>query len=349
MQMPNNEKTLTCDLEKRLSLSWPVREWCDTHVVLAISGGADSVALLRAMLALKCMHGGRGQLFVAHVNHGLRGQVAEEDATWLQALCKQFDLPLEIAKVDVGAFEAANGDGWEAAARMARYEALREIAEQRGARFIVTAHTVDDQIETVLHRILRGTGIEGLAGIARVRPLSPSVALVRPILNVTRYELLEYLAALGQEYRTDATNCDNRWTRNRLRNELLPVLRGRYNAGVDGALTRLALQAAEVQQVVAELAIDMAGECVVANSQMIRIDSDKLKKRPLAIVREVLKYAWRKQRWPEQSMGYNEWQLLAAMVFEESAQSTNFPGSIQARCTGQIVELLLLDSCHDNT
>ncbi len=338
MHMPNEETTSNSELERRIAQSWPARDWSETHVVLAVSGGADSVALLRAMVALKEVHGGRGQLFVAHVNHGLREQAAD-DAEWLRGLCERLSVALEIAKVDVAAIAAAKGDGWEAAARMARYEALQEVAERRGARFVATAHTADDQVETVLQRMLRGTGIEGLAGMARVRLLSPSVALVRPMLNVIRREVIDYLAAIGQDFRTDATNNDTRWTRNRLRHELLPNLREQYNAGVDGAITRLATQAGEVQQVMAELAAGVAAECVATDTGVVRIDCVKLRLHPPVVVREVLKQAWRLQRWPEQAMGYDEWQTLAAMAFSEAPQALNLPGNIQVRHTGQFIEL----------
>ena len=213
------------ELERRLAESWPVGEWCDTHVVLGVSGGADSVAMLRAMAALKSRHGGRGNLYAAHLNHGLRGSAADADDGWLRSLCERLKIVLDVEKTDVSAIAAEQRDGWEAAARSARYEFLRAAAERTGARFVATAHTSNDQVETVLHRVLRGTGIEGLAGITKVRPLTPGIALVRPMLDLKRYDVLDYLTAIEQEYRTDATNEDIQWTRNRLRHELLPQLR----------------------------------------------------------------------------------------------------------------------------
>ena len=101
------------------------------------------------------------------------------------------------------------GDGWEAAARAARYRFLRETAEKSGRDYVAVAHTVNDQVETVVHRVLRGTGLDGLAGIPRHRPLSPRVTLVRPLLSVNRLEILQYLADIGQDFRTDETNSDS--------------------------------------------------------------------------------------------------------------------------------------------
>ncbi len=316
-----------------------MREWCDSHVVLGVSGGPDSVAMLRAMFALKATIGGRGKLHIAHLNHGMRGEAADADESWLKALCVRLGLPLEAKRTDVAAVATEQGDGWEAAARTARYDFLRQAAERIGARFVATAHTADDQAETVLHRILRGTGIEGLAGMAKARPLSASVALVRPMLNVRRSEIVEYLATIGQDYRTDATNCDTRWTRNRLRHGLLPQLRERYNPQVDAAVTRLAAQAAEAQQLIAGLAAELARDCVVAIPTRARIDCGKLVGQPPIVVREVFRIAWSQTGWPEQSMGFDQWQQLAALAGGLNSQVLNLPGNIRARRDDSFVML----------
>jgi tRNA(Ile)-lysidine synthase len=325
------------DLERRLAESWPVREWCDTHVVLAVSGGADSVAMLRAMAALKTRHGGRGCLYAAHLNHGLRGNAADADQDWLKSLCDRLNLTLETGSSDVSAIAAEQGDGWEAAARSARYDFLRAAAERIGGRFVATAHTANDQLETVLHRTLRGTGIEGLAGMVTARPLTPTIALIRPMLGIAREEVLQYLAAIGQDYRSDATNVNTQWTRNRLRQELLPHLRERYNPQVDGALLRLAAQAGEAQQVITALAAALAEDCVDATFSRVKVDNAPLLSQPAIIVREVLKLAWRQAGWPEQSMGFAEWRQLAALFAGEGPQLLNLPGGRRAQRDGQFL------------
>jgi tRNA(Ile)-lysidine synthase len=294
------------------------------------------------MDALKERHGGRGKLYVAHLNHGLRGNTADADEGWLRSLCERLKLTLEVRKMDISAIAAEQGDGWEAAARSARYEFLQAVAERAGARFVATAHTANDQAETVLHRILRGTGIEGLAGMAKARPLTPGVALVRPMLDVKRLEVLDYLAAIGQVFRTDATNQDTRWTRNRLRHELLPQLRERYNRQVDAALLRLAAQAGEAQKVVAGLAATLAGRCVDAKFTRAKVDCEALEGQPMIVVREVFKFAWRQAGWPEQSMGFEEWQQLAGLAAGDGSLTLNLPGGIRAKREGQHVVLELL-------
>src|SRR5262245_3232525 len=175
-------------LEIATAQAWPLPGWVDTYVVLAVSGGPDRVALVRAVLALKRRNGGRGQVIVAHFHHGLRGAKADQDQAWIGQLCRRWKIRLEVERADVTGTAAARGDGWEAAARHSRYEFFRQIAELAGARWVALGHTTDDQTETVLHRILRGTGLAGLAGMPPRRPLSPSVALVRPLLDVSRGE-----------------------------------------------------------------------------------------------------------------------------------------------------------------
>jgi tRNA(Ile)-lysidine synthase len=251
------------EFERRFAEAWPVADWRDLHVVLAVSGGADSVAMLRAASALKESAGGRGRLHVAHLNHGLRGAEGDRDEAWVAALCERFHVRLETGKADVAALASDQGDGFEAAARAARYDFLLRVAEKLGARFVATAHTADDQAETVLHRILRGTGLAGLRGIPDTRRLSTSVVLVRPARKISRREVIEYLAALGQDYRTDSSNAETHWTRNRLRNELLPMLRERFNASVDEALINLAAQASEAQEFIAREASDLAHNCLL--------------------------------------------------------------------------------------
>ncbi len=326
-------------LEAAIAGTWPAPNWRDSHVVLAVSGGPDSVALLRAVLALKQRDAGPGRLYVAHLHHGLRGIAADEDQAWLEKLCGRWQIPLEVGRADVAAAAVEQGDGCEAAARRARYEFLCATAERLGARLVAVGHTADDQVETVLHRILRGTGLAGLAGMPGVRPLSPTVALVRPLLAVRRDDVLRYLEAIGQDYRKDASNADSRYTRNRLRNELLPAIRAHVNADADQALWRLALHASEAQQLIVDAAAELVTRSVAIESAspftIVRIDCRPLAGQPPLVVREVCKAAWHQAGWPQQSMGFQEWQQLAVMIqADRDVAAVNLPGDIHARRKG---------------
>src|SRR5690606_37864975 len=150
-------------LLQKFTTSVPPRLWRDVHVGVALSGGADSAALLLATSELKRRAGGRGEVFALHVDHPLRGAVSDADALWCEQFCSRLAVPLQRLTADVEARARQDGDGIEAAARAERYRVLTEAAEARGARYLFMGHTRDDQVETVLFRILRGTGLRGLA------------------------------------------------------------------------------------------------------------------------------------------------------------------------------------------
>jgi tRNA(Ile)-lysidine synthase len=327
------------NLESALATAWPAEQWRDVHVVLAVSGGADSVAMLRLMADAKRRAGGAGRLIVAHLNHGIRPVESAVDAAWLADLCQRLELPCEIGTADVPGLADRAGDGIEAAARAARYQFLLETAERFGARFVAVAHTADDQAETVLHRFLRGTGIAGLAGMPRGRRLSPAVQLVRPLLDVLRHQIEQYLAALGQDFRTDATNTDCQFTRNRLRHELLPLLRADFNSDVDAALERLAQQAAEVQQLITSMAGALVEQAIQVEIDRLRIDRRQLAAEPPLIVREASKLAWVAVGWPLQNMGFDEWQQLHALIVAEISGPLNLPHGLRAEIDGDQIKV----------
>jgi tRNA(Ile)-lysidine synthase len=335
----------------KVAAAWPAADWRDTNVLLAVSGGPDSVALLRAVHSLKQRAGGRGELFVGHLNHGMRGKEAEADQTWLAELCDQLELPLTTSHADVAGLAAEQGDGWESAARAARYDFLRTTAERVGARWVATGHTRADQVETVVHRLIRGTGLAGLAGMRRARPLSLTTTLVRPMLAIRRAEVLTYLSAIGQDFRTDATNADVRFTRNRLRQRLLPLLRTEFNADFDETIVRLAEQATESQQVIDWHAAELVLKCVhidwrppdrtdekrqhvgaeSTEAESVRIDCRPLAGLPPLIVREVCRAAWCDANWPLQAMGFDEWQRLAVLAMgDDDRPQISLPGNIRA-------------------
>ena len=329
-------------LESKLAIAWPSTAWQEVSVLVAVSGGADSVALLRALQAMKT--DGEGRLLAVHFNHGLRGQASDSDEAVVSQLCREIGVSCEIGRALPGQLAARAQDGLEAAARRSRYAFFQEAAARLGARYVVTAHTADDQAETILHRILRGTGIAGLAGMRRVRPLGPAATLVRPLLEVRRAEVLAYLAQIGQPFCHDRTNDDPQFTRNRIRTELLPRLAAQYNPGVIDALLRLARLAGEVQSVVVGIVEDLAARTVTQGpGGAVCVSGDGLQGHPRYVVRELLMAIWRQQDWPLQAMGFEEWELLAEMALPGSvapqgaSQKHTFPGGVLAEATrGQL-------------
>ena len=220
------------------------------RVCVALSGGADSVALLRTLhTANSTSRAAVGVgLSAVHVHHGIRGEEADADQRFVEQLCGGLSIPLHLRHVDVPARAAAHRETLEEAARHARYEIFRTLLQSGETDSVVTAHTMDDQTETVLMKLLRGAWTEGLGGIHPILtiPISgkPEGRILRPFLCTRRREIEAYLQALGQTWREDASNADPAFTRNRLRHQLLPQLR-EFNPNLDQTLSNLAELARE--------------------------------------------------------------------------------------------------------
>jgi len=197
-------------------------------VVVAASGGADSSALLFALDELIQRNKLQIDLIVAHLNHKLRRKASDADARWVRAVGKQLGHQVVTASVDVKRRAAKSGDNLEQAARKARYEFLIKTAKAKKAKFVLTAHTMDDQAETVLLNLLRGTGPEGLTGIEVTRPIEPggNVVLARPLLLwASRADTASYCRERSIDFRVDEMNSDETLTRVRVRRQLLPLLK----------------------------------------------------------------------------------------------------------------------------
>ena len=207
-----------------------------SHVLVGVSGGADSVALLCALMELAEALDLR--ISVAHLNHGIRPE-AEDDALFVKALCRELGAFYQQEEVDVPAAAKASGASLEMAAREARYAFFARVAAERGADVVATAHTRDDQAETVLLKLCRGAGTAGLRGIARQTRIE-NVRVIRPLLDFSREDVERFLNDRGQRWREDATNDDTQFRRNFVRHEVLPLLERGLNPRVKEALARTA-------------------------------------------------------------------------------------------------------------
>ena len=326
--------------------AWPTEQWIDLPIVLAVSGGSDSVALLLALSELrdrflKANHSAydaaspKGKLIAGHFHHGLRGSDADRDAAFVQALCEERGIACEVGEIDAENRKKVPGEGWESTLREKRYDFLTELAERHGARYVVTGHTVDDQVETILHRVIRGTGLRGLSGMPRSRPLSPAVSLIRPMLTLSRRLAQDYLTTLGVDWRTDPSNESCEFTRNRIRHDLVPLLEREFNPQASTAILRLGHLAGEAQEMIDEVIARALKECnwkkrgetIELEVRTLRIDSEFL-------VRELLIALWRKAGWPLQAMGLNEWQSLLELLREPKAAAKTLPGGVVAKKEG---------------
>ena len=203
------------------------------RILVAVSGGADSTALLDALARWK------GILCVAHLNHQLRGEESDADEAFVCSLAQAYQIKIITERIKISA--AAEGKNLEAVARKIRYDFLLRAAQTSQAKFIFTGHSRDDQVETLLMRLLRGTGAAGLHGIHHSRNLSEEIKLVRPMQNISRAEILAHCEHYNLEFRTDSSNDSLDFTRNRIRHELVPEL-NKYNPFFGEALVQTAEQ-----------------------------------------------------------------------------------------------------------
>jgi tRNA(Ile)-lysidine synthase len=323
------------------------------HGVVAVSGGADSVALVLALHELQ-----PEMLAIAHINHGLRGAESDGDEAFVRELAARLKVSCQVKAVDVA--KMAIGSNLEATARDVRYEFLAEVANEVGASWIATGHTADDQAETVLHRLIRGTGLQGLRGIQSIRktfsrglgdvgpliesgiggltPPARQTTIVRPLITVTRLDVIEYLTALHQSYREDSSNSDPRFTRNRIRRELVPLLKT-FNPDIVTALGQTASQAVEAFEVLESDADRLAGEVELprAGARLI-LDATKLAATHPYRVRELLRLLWQREGWPISDMSADHWSRLVA-VARGNLAAADFPEGIIARRVGRVVQI----------
>lgn len=321
--------------EAKLARAWPPERWSELTTLVGLSGGADSVALLRALCRIR--GGVTGRIVAAHFNHGWRGAESEEDEQFCWRLAES--LGVECL---VGGISPIHGrPKTEEAARKDRYAFFRQASEQIGARYLVLGHHRDDQVETVIQRLIRGTSLRGLAGIPRVRRFSELTTIVRPLLSCSRSAIEKYLRALKQPYRTDSTNANRAWLRNRIRGELIPLLEADYAPQARLLIARLASEAAEATDYLdglAEAAMDKvakldftAGTATLTNFEALN---------PY-LLRLVLIQIWRFMGWPEGEMTRHHWRKLAeSLTSQKNGSLGQYPGAIHVIVHDDVATIL---------
>ncbi len=306
---------------------------------VAVSGGADSVALLRVLVEQR--QGLGIVLSVAHFHHQIRGAEADADEQFVKDLAKKLALEMHSGSADVPAHAREQKISLETAARELRHQWFAELIGQGKVDKIATAHTQDDQAETVLMRLLRGAGTRGLAGIA---PEQKEKHLVRPFLEISRREIEAYLAALDQPWREDSTNRDPAHTRNRIRHELFPLLEREFNPAIRDTLADLAEIAraeedywsAEVHSLLPRLARpgkpSRSGRTTSGEAaDVVALDLVALRHLPLAVQRQVL------HKTAEQfgaALDFKHIQQLTELVYKtKPGKCEQLPGELLVTCT----------------
>ena len=266
------------EMKRRFARLLRACEWMQPGVKLAaaVSGGADSVALLTLLAEVRAESG--IVLSIVHFNHRLRGKASEGDEKFVTALAEEFGATLHIGRSDVAGAAKREKANLEEAARRSRYAFFERLAQQQVIDSVATAHTMDDQAETVLAHILRGTGISGLAAIHRT-----AGHVRRPLLDFRRQELREFLRAKQQRWREDASNRDTLRTRARMRKKLLPLLVKEFNPAAVEHLAALADRAREQNEFMNGLAQHLVEKRVERSEKAARISTNDLL-RPLALV-----------------------------------------------------------------
>lgn len=301
---------------------WPTQQWAGQRLLLAVSGGADSVAMVRAFLRLAP---NRELLTIAHFNHGWRGAESDADESFVADLCLTFGLEFVVGSAQ--AELALHGDNLECrtrkseeSARKLRYRFLTRTARELDARFLLTAHTASDRVETMLPNLCRGTGLSGTCTPQLFRQLPSGVTLVRPLIGCFREQVEAYLLELGQEYRHDSTNDQQIFRRNFLRHSVVPLLREAYGLEVEERLLSYSRIVEETLEALRSLADDYwkNAQQTMQNDLLLRKfpgcpaeaiaipDSLKLPAQ-WPVVHQALQTQWQRQGWPLQAMSNRHW------------------------------------------
>ena len=300
------------------------------RVLVGLSGGTDSVALLLLMRAFE-QDGILAVAGAAHLNHQLRGADADTDEAFCAALAGRLGVPFLADREDVAARARAQKRSIEDAARAARYEFFDRAADKMGADLVAVAHTRDDQAETFLLRLLRGSGTRGLASI---QPRAGRV--IRPLLDVGREELRAYLASSGESFREDASNADVRIPRNRIRHELLPYLALHFSSGVTDVLARDAALARQDEEFLRDEAIKLAGRIVLTN-EAVRIDVAGLARAPRALSSRVVHAALQRLAGSSSISFDHVERVLALAEGAGEGRAVSLPRQYAVRAGGTIV------------
>lgn len=294
------------------------------RVLLGISGGPDSVALLHFLFRLKKRL--KFSLFLGHLNHGLRKE-AGEDAGFVKELAKSFSLPLTVGKRDLSKVRKPS---LEEKARDARYQFFAQVAKKYRVNKIALGHNLDDQAETILLRIIRGSGLLGLGGIKFKRSLKDNseVQIIRPLLSVSRKEILDYLKERKLSFVTDSSNISPIYLRNRIRWEILPLL-AKYNSQIKESLERLAFACQEDFAFIEKTAFSFLPKILRKRNKKLIINIKEFLKTPQSLQKEILRVALKPLC--KKPLTFSAIEFLQSLIIREKGKSSVcLPGSIKA-------------------
>lgn len=334
-------------LKQAVQQVWPTHNFANVTVLVGVSGGADSVCLLRLLHDFSTKNSAdatnrtpsqpsRGRLVVGHYNHKLRGSESDADAEFVQLLADSLNLMCCVGIAQApGSISVAS----EESLRNQRYDFFLETAARLGARYVALAHTANDCLETVLHHLFRGSGPAGLSGIPPFRSLGSDLVIARPLLRVSREQIQAGLEEIDQPHRHDKSNDTDQWNRNWLRNVLLPLVRQRYPQADQSILRASGLIASQNEdlQQLADLYFDdffavfengfQVRSPIGSAAQQSRLPT---KLAPQSVFVAAAVRAWNQLGWPRGDMSQKHWQDLWQAVVARTPVSLNLPGNIRA-------------------
>lgn len=308
-------------------------------VIVGVSGGADSVCLLFMLNNLKRMYG--LSLHVVHINHCLRGEEADGDAAFVEDLCKRINVDYRIVICDVKKMAAERGISIEEMGRIVRYEAFNEEKEKYKATKIATAHHMDDNAETMLFNLFRGTGIRGLSGIAPVRD-----EVVRPLMCLTRKEIEDYLEIIGETYRNDSSNFCDDYTRNKIRHNIISYAKEHILDGVTGHMFDTAKQLRNIDSYLRKQAQATAGKVIQHEAQLTLIDKKALRKIDPALKNYIIAIAWEETAADSEPLGRRHLEAIGKLAEENSGKTIHLPNNWKV--TSGYYHLFFYDSTNDS-
>lgn len=300
----------------------------ESCLLVAVSGGPDSVCLLYTLLRLKEKLGIR--LHVAHLNHQLRGTESKADARYIDELARRLDIPATIVKGEVERYQAEKRISLEEAAREVRYTFLADTAKSMGADRVAVGHTRDDNIETILMHLVRGAGTTGLQGLKpylKWRPADGNFAVIRPLLTVSHRETVNYCREHNLKPRIDASNFSFPPLRNRIRHQLLPLLKG-YNPGIEQAILRTARIAAGEVALLDEEGKRLWSKIARIQESTITLDKEGFLRLPPALKRHLLRMAFERLLGNLKDIETRHIEKIMEALTKPAGKRLNLPGGL---------------------
>jgi tRNA(Ile)-lysidine synthase len=322
---------------------WPLKEWGESRIVLAVSGGPDSMMLLECLTQLAP---DKDRLLVVHCNHALRGQESDADEAFVRDQCQVRGLECRVFRFD----ERQRGHSSEEQLRRVRYEYLSCAAMEWEADWIALGHNADDNLETFFQRLLRGTGTRGLRGIPIQRsvplPNRNIVKLIRPLLDWERAEILSWLAENRIPFRLDSSNAESHYTRNRIRQSLIPVLdelggKGWRKRAVSSISQLSAVQLDREEQ--ARRFLETIALVPNDDTSPWEIRVEQFDDVGWPMIREILVEVWHRRNWPLREMSHRHWNRIDELI-QRSKQSphpqrTDLPGGLHVQIRKGVFQL----------